>query len=59
MTDQDLSGQGPLTQFELERLIERAPATIRRYIGRLFAEVRALRDTAAERQFMAEQELEL
>jgi len=58
--ESELTGRDnqPLTPYELERLIERSPPAIRRDIGRLVAEVRALRDATAEREFFESQEIE-
>ncbi len=47
-----------LTDHELEELLRRAPADIRRDLVRLLTELRELREQAAEREFFETQEIE-
>lgn len=48
----------PLRDHELEDLIQEAPPALRTKLARLCAEVRTLRDQAAEREHAATQEIE-
>jgi hypothetical protein len=48
----------PLTDFELDELLRLAPPNLLSSLQRLLAEVRELRDQAAEREFFHNMEVE-